>query len=86
MALGVLRELRDHGLSVPDDVSVTGFDNINLSEFTHPPLTTVNVPRELTGRTIFEALAPDEGQPRVPREFVPHPELVIHDSTSAARR
>lgn len=85
MALGVLRELHDQGLSVPGDVSVTGFDNINLSEFTFPPLTTVNVPRELIGRTIFEALAPEEGQPRVPREFVLHPELVIRDSTSTAK-
>ena len=85
MALGVLRELHDQGLSVPGDVSVTGFDNINLSEFTFPPLTTVNVPRELIGQTIFEALAPEEGQPRVPREFVLHPELVIRDSTSAAK-
>jgi DNA-binding LacI/PurR family transcriptional regulator len=85
MALGVLRELQSRGLSVPGDVSVTGFDNINLSEFTNPPLTTVNVPRERIGRLVFEALAPQEGAPAPNNEIVVHPEVVIRDSTAPAK-
>jgi LacI family transcriptional regulator, galactose operon repressor len=84
MALGVLRELHDRKIAVPRQVSVTGFDNINLSEFTHPPLTTVNVPREQIGRHVFEALVPQEGRPLLMREIVVHPELVIRDSTAVA--
>jgi DNA-binding LacI/PurR family transcriptional regulator len=49
MALGVLRRLRERGLRVPQDVSVVGYDNIHLSEFTCPALTTVNVPRDRIG-------------------------------------
>ena len=58
MAAGVLRELRESGLRVPEDVSVTGFDNIGLSEFCYPPLTTVHIPRERIGRILFSILAP----------------------------
>jgi DNA-binding LacI/PurR family transcriptional regulator len=86
MALGVLRELQSRGMSVPGDVSVTGFDNINLSEFTNPPLTTVNVPRERIGKLVFEALAPQDSR-RVPsHEIVVHPEVVIRDSTAPAKK
>jgi LacI family transcriptional regulator len=41
MALGALHGLREHGLSVPDDVSVIGFDDVPESAFFSPPLTTV---------------------------------------------
>jgi len=43
-AVGALRELRERGLRVPKDVSVTGFDNLKLSEFCYPALTTVHYP------------------------------------------
>lgn len=82
MALGVLREIHDRGLSVPRDISVAGFDNINLSEFTHPPLTTVDVPRERIGRKIFDALVRGE---RGGGEIMIRPELVIRDSVARAR-
>jgi len=44
VALGVLRSLRAHGLSCPDDVSVVGFNDITFAEDFSPPLTTVRVP------------------------------------------
>ena len=62
MALGVLRALREQGLRVPQDVSVTGFDNIKLSEFCSPALTTLHIPRESIGKIIIETLAPDPTQ------------------------
>ena len=37
--MGALRELRECGLRVPQDTSVTGFDNVKLSEFCYPALT-----------------------------------------------
>ncbi len=42
MATGVLRQLRDMGIDVPGQVSVTGFDNVTLSEIIHPALTTAH--------------------------------------------
>ena len=64
MALGVLRELADQGLSVPRDVSVTGFDNIGLSNFSCPRLTTADIPRGAIGRTVFSVLVPDADRGR----------------------
>jgi DNA-binding LacI/PurR family transcriptional regulator len=42
MALGAMRALREHGLRIPDDVSVISFDNAELAAFTEPPLTTID--------------------------------------------
>jgi LacI family transcriptional regulator len=86
MALGVLRALRDRGLRVPEDVSVVGFDNIRLSEFTDPPLTTVNVPRDAIAHAACAALLPElAGASRVGRDVLIEPELIIRDSTGPAR-
>ena len=41
MALGVMKAVKEKGLNIPEDVSVTGFDGILISEFTQPPLTTI---------------------------------------------
>jgi len=85
MALGVLRELREAGLRVPKDVSVTGFDNITLSEFCYPALTTAHIPRDRIGHIAFESLAleGDNAQPSG-REIVINPEFVVRDSTGPA--
>ena len=86
MAFGVLRELRDQGVRVPEDVSVTGFDNIKLAEFCSPALTTVHIPREQIGQTIFENLVPDSKKEQLPgREILIDPELVVRESTGVAR-
>ncbi len=85
MAVGVLRELRAQGIRVPQEMSVTGFDNIRLSEFSSPSLTTVHIPREHIGRTIFEHLVPDPGKPRPKgREILIDTELVVRESTGPA--
>jgi DNA-binding LacI/PurR family transcriptional regulator len=42
MAFGAIRALHEHGLRVPDDVSVISFDNADLAAFTEPSLTTIN--------------------------------------------
>ncbi|HED2932815.1 TPA: DNA-binding transcriptional regulator CytR [Klebsiella oxytoca] len=50
MALGALSLAKRRGLKVPEDLSIIGFDNISLSEFCDPPLTTVSQPRFDIGR------------------------------------
>jgi LacI family transcriptional regulator, galactose operon repressor len=87
MAVGALRELRERGLRVPQDVSVTGFDNVKLSEFCYPALTTVHIPRDRIGHIICERLAPKPDRPDVgDQEIVIDPELVLRDSTGPAAR
>lgn len=56
MALGVLSRLNQRGLSVPDDVSVVGFDDIAMASMITPSLTTVAMPTEASGRAAVESL------------------------------
>lgn len=83
MAVGAIRELHAHGISVPGEVSVTGFDNIALAEFVTPPLTTADVPRGEIGRLICEALIPVSNEvPVAGHEIVVETQLIVRESTA----
>jgi DNA-binding LacI/PurR family transcriptional regulator len=85
IAIGAIRELRNRGLSVPGDVSVTGFDNITIAEFCCPSLTTIHIPRAEIGRLVVGALIPDASGVLSPaREIFLDPELVVRESTGVA--
>lgn len=56
VALGVIGQLRAEGISVPDDVMVTGFDDIVFAELCDPPLTTVHQPRRRLADAAVSAL------------------------------
>jgi len=87
MAVGALLELRERGIQVPRDISVTGFDNIELAKFCAPALTTVHIPRDEIGHTVFRSLSIDSKHKEiVGREFAITPELVVRDSCGPARR
>jgi len=55
-ALGVIYALRQHGVDVPGDVAVTGFDDIPMARHLRPQLTTVRQPIQEIGATAFEVL------------------------------
>ena len=56
LAVGALRGAQDMGLSVPQDVSITGFDDIELARIVTPQITTVHVPHREMGRKAAIAL------------------------------
>jgi len=56
MAIGVLRCLEDHAIRIPEDIIVTGFDDIAIASYYCPALTTVHVPIEEMSITSFELL------------------------------
>lgn len=56
LAVGAIQGVRSLGLSVPGDVSITGFDNIELARVIEPALTTVHVPHRRMGQTAAELL------------------------------
>jgi DNA-binding LacI/PurR family transcriptional regulator len=63
-AIGVLKALHKHGLKVPEEVAVIGFDDLGFAPFLNPPLTTVRAPTEMVGRLAAERLfAVLENQP-----------------------
>jgi LacI family repressor for deo operon, udp, cdd, tsx, nupC, and nupG len=55
-AIGVLKIAREMKVNVPQELSVIGFDNLALSEYCEPELTTINQPRELIGETSMKLL------------------------------
>ncbi|MCB7137938.1 LacI family DNA-binding transcriptional regulator [Cellulosimicrobium marinum] len=81
MATGVLSLLRERGIAVPHDVSVTGFDDIQVAQDLAPALTTVRLPMSEIGAASFElALRPPSA--RLRRRTTGHA-LVVRDSTAA---
>jgi len=87
-ALGAMRAVRRAGLSVPGDVSIVGFDDIRLAEFTEPPLTTVRLSRTELAERAFHALLLDVDElhtARVRAEYVIETHLVIRETTCPAR-
>jgi LacI family transcriptional regulator len=80
-ALGVMSALREHGISVPGQVAVTGFDDIPLARHLRTTLTTVRQPIREMGRTAFEVLYSMIGGERPPeRNIVLATELVRRES------
>jgi LacI family transcriptional regulator len=81
-AIGAIRALMDHGLHVPEDVSVVGFDDIQSAAYHNPSLTTIRQPLQHMGtvaaRILLQRIRGEEAFPDV----VPIlPELVIREST-----
>jgi LacI family transcriptional regulator len=56
LAFGVISALNDLGISVPDEISVVGFDNTYISKYSVPPLTTIEQPRSELGLTAIKNL------------------------------
>ena len=84
MAIGAMHALRDHGLDVPRDVSIVGFDDIAVAQVSDPPLTTVRVPKYELGREaaslLIRRLTGDDGAQR--RIVLDHT-FVIRGSTAS---
>jgi LacI family transcriptional regulator len=84
LAFGVLRAIFENGMSVPDDISVVGFDNVEFAAISHPPLTTVHQPRYEMGRAGVEILLRHSaGEVRVPEHRRFGVSLVERKSTRA---
>lgn len=88
MAIGAMGELRARSLSVPGDVSVVGFDDVPMSSYVAPRLTTVRQPVYEMGlaaaRMVLDAL--EAGEPGEPRHLILDHELVVRESTTSLRR
>ena len=86
-AIGAIRALKDAGRSVPEDVSVVGFDDIQSAAFTTPSLTTVRQPLMEMGKRgaqiLLDRIANREKQ--FPSEITMTPELEIRESTAVAK-
>lgn len=86
LATGVLHGAAGLGLSVPDDLSVIGFDDIPMASYTIPPLTTVRMPiGEMSAAAARLAMDELEDEEAIAlAQYVAVPDLVIRDSTGKA--
>ena len=83
-AIGAMRAFQDAGLTVPGDVSVVGFDDIQSAAFHRPSLTTVRQPLRRMGETATRLLLDrlgDSGGSAAIKHVILEPQLVIRDST-----
>ena len=77
MAADIMNKLLAKGITVPDQASMTGFDNTEFSRNTHPPLTTINIDRKQMGiegaKTILRRINDPAAPPRklvIPSELI----------------
>ena len=86
-AIGVMREAYERGISIPQDLSVIGFDDIRLAQFIIPPLTTIQMSQTELARMAFKALLAEvevETQAETGSEYVLETDLVLRKSTAMA--
>ncbi|MBW5449295.1 LacI family DNA-binding transcriptional regulator [Cohnella sp. CFH 77786] len=84
MAIGALRALRERGVKVPEGMAVIGFNDIEVSAFVEPPLTTVKVYPEEVGRAAVGLLMDRFEGREVPQRVVIGTKLVVRESCGAA--
>jgi LacI family transcriptional regulator len=87
LALGLLQAMTRQGLSVPADLAVVGYDDIEFAEAAAVPLTSVRQPRELLGRTATRLLLEEAAgeETHVHQQVRFRPELVVRASTRVRR-
>ena len=82
-AIGAMGAIYEHGLRVPDDISVVGFDDIPAAAFSIPSLTTVSQPLlemgEIAARTLLEQIKNPDGDCA---EIRVEPNFVVRKSTA----
>ena len=84
MALGAIRAVTESGGSVPHDVSIIGFDDLQFAGNVHPPLTTLRQDKAGLGAEAGRALlALIEGRPDTPAVMTLPVELVVRGSTTS---
>ena len=81
IALGAMRYLYEQGIRVPNDISVTSYEASDLGGYSIPPLTSVNVKKEMMGAIATKMLLDRMEQPDLPiRKCMIDPELVVRSS------
>lgn len=81
MALGTIKSLRDAGIKVPEDISITAFDGIKLGKFIDPAITTVKNSSVKKGEKAVELLTKIiEDEEFSSEQILYEPELIIRDS------
>ena len=85
-ALGAIRQIHSAGLHVPGDISVVGFDDLSILQFTEPPLTTIRQPMSQMGRLAMEAMLDLLSGSGATHEIKVRGELIVRESTGPVKK
>ncbi|MDF2800424.1 MAG: transcriptional regulator, LacI family [Anaerocolumna sp.] len=81
VAVGAVNEILDRGLSIPKDIGITGYDGVEASNLSRPPITTVSPDYLTFGKILFDGMkALLEGTQFPPIHLI-EPEIIVRDST-----
>ncbi|RAS79054.1 LacI family DNA-binding transcriptional regulator [Priestia endophytica] len=81
MAIGAIKAAKDSGLSVPQDIAIVGFDNLQMSSIIEPHITTIDQPKYEIGKKAMELLVHQmKGEPLKRKKFVLTDELIVRES------
>ncbi|MFY4775814.1 LacI family DNA-binding transcriptional regulator [Metabacillus sp. RGM 3146] len=83
MVIGAQRALHEAGISVPEDVSLVSFDDIEAAEFLNPPLTTVKIHADEMGKTAVKLLWDRLNGRKIPMNAILGTELIVRESCKA---
>jgi DNA-binding LacI/PurR family transcriptional regulator len=87
VAIGAISAVKQLGKKVPDDVSVVGFDNIQMSGLVDPPLTTISQPTYEMGKRAMEAILERVDDPRSAGKIIYFDtQLIVRGSTATPRK
>ncbi|AWB65988.1 LacI family transcriptional regulator [Saccharobesus litoralis] len=87
MAIGAVKGFKSAGLSIPEDISVTGFDDLEVAKYIDPTLTTIAQPATELGHTAMNLLHRMlEGQELSQQEYILPHEFMVRESTAAPKR
>ncbi len=80
LAIGAMRALYESGLRVPDDVSVIGFDDLDIARFVTPSLTTIRMPKRQIGEELGRLLLQEIDGSRATKSVILHSELIERET------
>lgn len=82
IAFGVLAGAKELKISVPEQINVIGYDNLEFTEYLNPPLTTLNIPAEEMGRLSAETILKNLNQKVPIQSHLLETKLIVRDSTA----
>lgn len=85
LALGAMFHLHSVGLSVPEDISIMGFDNLDWSKDSHPSLTTVDLPATKMGEVVAESVVNQLDNNKPMKSVALRAQVVVRDSVKKIR-